>query len=130
ALKNWRVGWRLIALIAIPTITAIGFGALRIAQSTRAAEADQRVETLANMGSSVTRLANALEDERDQAAGYIAMGRPATQQSALQKQFQVTNQRIVQVRNAADGIGTSYPPQVRDDVTAVIDRLNDGRYFR
>ncbi len=42
----------------------------------------------------------------------------------------MTNQRAVQVRNVADGIGTSYTPQVRDDVTAVIDRLNDVRYFR
>ena len=130
ALKNWRVGWRLIALIAIPTITAIGFGAVRIAQSTRAAEADQRVETLANLGSSVTRLAYALEDERDQVAGYIAMGKPASQQSALQKRYRVTDQRADQVRDVADGIGTSYTPQVRNDVTAVIDRLNDVKYFR
>ncbi len=131
ALRNWRVGWRLIALIAIPTITAIGFGAVRIAQSTRAAEADQRVETLAALGSSVTRLAYALEDERDQVAGYIAMGRPGGQSlTTLQAQYKVTNQRANRVRSLASGIGGSYTPQVRNDVTKVLDRLNDVQFFR
>ncbi|HEY2693421.1 MAG TPA: nitrate- and nitrite sensing domain-containing protein [Streptosporangiaceae bacterium] len=131
ALKNWRVGWRLIALIAIPTITAIGFGAVRIAQSTRAAEADQRVEALANLGSSVTNLANALEDERDSVAGYVAKGRPGgSALTALQHQYAATNREATLVRSGAAGIGTSYTPQVRNDVTAVLDRLNDVKYFR
>ena len=30
ALRNWRVPWRLIALIAIPTVVAMAFAGLRV----------------------------------------------------------------------------------------------------
>src|ERR1700728_5113445 len=76
ALRNWRVSWRLIALIAIPTVTAMAFGLLRIQEAMKSAASDQRVEQMANLGSAVTHLAFAMEDERDGLAGYIATQRP------------------------------------------------------
>src|ERR1700689_4086214 len=75
ALRNWRVSWRLIALIAIPTVTAMAFGLVRIDEAMKSAASDQRVEQLANLGNAVTHLAFAMEDERDGLAGYIAANR-------------------------------------------------------
>src|SRR5579862_5202041 len=48
ALKNWRVRWRLLALVLIPTITAVGAGGIFIASSAQSALVYQRVVTLAN----------------------------------------------------------------------------------
>src|ERR1700735_39947 len=63
ALRNWRVSWRLIALIAIPTVTAMAFGLVRIQEAMKRAASDQRGAELANLGSAVPRPACAMEDE-------------------------------------------------------------------
>ncbi len=74
SLKNWRVRSRLLLLIIIPTLTALVLGGTRIVTSVQNALAYQRVEQLANLSSSVTELASALQDERDQTVQFIAAG--------------------------------------------------------
>jgi signal transduction histidine kinase len=73
-LKNWRVRSRLLLLIAIPTVTAVILGGIRITSSVQSALAYQRVLQLANTTSDITTLAQRLQNERDQTVYYIAQG--------------------------------------------------------
>jgi signal transduction histidine kinase len=138
ALKNWRVSWRLIALIAIPTITAMYFGGVRIDDAMHSATTYQHVQQLANLGRSVTQLSYAMEDERDDLAGYVAAGRPKTGAPAgalslasiENNQYQQTNLAAARVTSLAAGINSSYPVQIRNDLAAVLDRLNDLKQYR
>src|SRR5262247_1741835 len=85
ALRNWRVPWRLIALIAIPTVVAMGFAGLRVAAAAGSAATFGRSALLAALGQQVTGLAQAMEDERDLSANFIADGRPAADRAALRR---------------------------------------------
>ena len=130
ALRNWRVSWRLIALIAIPTVTAMAFGGVRIQEAMRSASSYQRVQTLADLGQSITRLANAMEDERDQLAGYIAGNRQGPLPASVTKAYQATTLAADQVSTQARAIGPSYSAQVQNDLAAVRDRLDDLGHYR
>ena len=81
ALSNWRVRWRLLALIIVPTIAAVILGGLRISSAASSAVAFKRTENLAVLNSSIIRLAQNMEDERDFTAGWIAAGRWARHRS-------------------------------------------------
>src|SRR5438876_12341210 len=87
ALRNWRVPWRLIALIAIPTAVAMVFAGLRVAAAAGSAATFGRSAQLAVLGQQITGLAQAMEDERDLTAVFIAAGRPPTGRAAVQKQY-------------------------------------------
>ncbi len=139
ALRNWRVSWRLIALIAIPTVTAMAFGLARIDEQMKSAAADQRVEQLADLGSAVTRLGYALEDERDGLAGFIASGRTGAVKTAtgaptpvLNTDYAQTNAAAAQVTSLASGIASNsaFPAQLQSDLAAVMDRVNDLPHYR
>src|SRR5215831_17217448 len=54
ALRNWRVPWRLIALIAIPTVVAMAFAGLRVAAAAGSAANFGRSAQLAALGQQVT----------------------------------------------------------------------------
>jgi signal transduction histidine kinase len=126
ALRHWRVSWRLIALMAVPTIAAIWLGGIQIADAYNSARTDQQVEQLADLGNADTQLSYAMEDERDALAGYIAEGRPGgSALSQVQAQYQTTDTRAARVRTLAAAIGSTYPAQVQADAQDVIDRLND-----
>ena len=124
------MSWRLIALIAIPTVTAMAFGGVRIQEAMRSAASYQRVQTLADLGQSITTLANAMQDERDQLAGYIANNRPRPLPANIAQAYQATNQAAARVSTLARQIGPSYSAQVQNDLAAVLDRLNDLGHYR
>src|SRR5215813_10561022 len=129
ALRNWRVPWRLIALIAIPTVVAMAFAGLRVAASAGSAATFGRSAQLAVLGQQVTGLAQAMEDERDLTASFIAGGRPASDRAALLKQYAVTDAWARRVRDQARGVAT-FPAPSRADVSAVIARIADLPYLR
>src|SRR5215467_6660345 len=83
ALRNWPVTWRLIALIAIPTVVAMAFAGLRVGAAASSAANFGRSAQLAALGQQVTGLAQAMEDERDLTASFIAGGRLAAGRPAL-----------------------------------------------
>src|SRR5438876_9461489 len=72
ALRNWRVPWRLLALIAIPTGVAMAFPGLRVARAAGSAPNFGRSAQLAGLGQPVTGLAPAVEAERDLSAHFLA----------------------------------------------------------
>ena len=125
ALRNWRVPWRLIALIAIPTVVAMAFAGLRVAAAAGSAANFGRSAQLAALGQQVTGLAQAMEDERDLSANFIADGRPAADQATLRRQYAVTNAWAQRVGAQMRGVGSAFPAQTQADAAAVIARIAD-----
>ncbi len=82
SLSNWRVRWRLIAIIAVPTVTAMVLGGIQIGNSVSNYVAFQRVQTLANLNALVVQGAAELADERDDTAGFVASGKRNAQMQA------------------------------------------------
>ena len=131
ALKNWRVRSRLVLLIAIPTLTAIVLGGIRIGSSAQSAMADQQVEQLAILSGKVAGLAHALEIERNETIRFIVLGKaggrgsPAKsagsyEREVLRRDYLITDALKAQVLSRAAGIGSSYPPLVRQDAQGAI----------
>src|SRR5215831_5498077 len=125
ALRNWRVPWRLIALIAIPTVVAMGFAGLRVAAAAGSAATFGRSALLAGLSQQITGLAQAMEDERDLTAAFIAAGRPADGLATLQKHYAVTDAWVQKVSAQMRGIGHDFPAQTRTDAAAVSARITD-----
>jgi signal transduction histidine kinase len=132
ALKNWRVRSRLLLLIAIPTLTAVILGGIRIVSSVQNALSYQRIEQLANLSSAVTGLAARMEDERDWTVLYIADGNSgraaalaghkavaAPQLQLVTQQYGFTRPWIHDVQTQLQGIGAGFPPQVQQDAAAI-----------
>ena len=130
ALRNWPVTWRLIALIAIPTVVAMAFAGLRVEAAASSAANFGRSAQLAALGQQVTGLAQAMEDERDLTASFIAGGRPAADRPALQRQFAVTDAWAQRVGTRMREVGRAFPAQTQTDAVAVVARIADLRNLR
>ena len=65
SISNWRVRWRLVAIIAVPTITALILGVIQIVGSVNNYESFKRVQTLANLNALVVTATGQIADERD-----------------------------------------------------------------
>jgi signal transduction histidine kinase len=125
ALRNWRVTWRLVALIAIPTMMGLLFGSLRIAAAASSAREFSQTEQLALLAQQNVGLVQAMEDERDLAAGYIAAGRPSRMLAHLEGQYAVTDAWAGRVRSLVARIGPGYPVQARESADVITAMLGD-----
>jgi signal transduction histidine kinase/outer membrane murein-binding lipoprotein Lpp len=122
ALSNWRVRWRILALIVVPTLAAVILGGLRISSGVNSALADKRTQQLAQLNADVVSLTQNMEDERDLTAGYIAKGRPGGADPlhiALTRQQAATDEAEQQVAAQATNIGSGYSQAIRDALTQV-----------
>ena len=105
SLSNWRVRWRLIAIIAVPTVTALILGAIQISNSVGNYTSFKRVQTLANLNSLVVKAVGQLEDERDDTAGYVAAGRSSPSMLGIVTQDQArTNTTLSAIKAQADNV--------------------------
>jgi signal transduction histidine kinase len=126
ALSNWRVRWRLVAIIAVPTITAMVLGGFLIGNQINNVYAFQRVQSLANLNQAVVQAAGTLENERDIVAGYIAAGRPAGGKPQVTAAENATNSAVAQVVRLSAGIGSAYNSGVVLDLdNGVLANIND-----
>ena len=133
ALSNWRVRWRLLALIVVPTIAAVVLGGLRIADAASTAVALKRTTQLAVLNGDIIRLAQSMEDERDLTAGWIADGRPtgtAALYTALLHQQDTTDEAVQQISGDANNIGPTYSPAIRSALSDVQARISDLDHLR
>jgi signal transduction histidine kinase len=124
-LENWRVSWRLIALIAVPTAMGLAFAGIQVSMAERNAQTMGRVERLAVLSQQVTGLAQAMEDERDETAGFIAHNRPAAGKPALTRQWTVTNRWVARVRPLAHQLGAGFLSQTLANAGAVLTSINE-----
>jgi signal transduction histidine kinase len=105
SLSNWRVRWRLIAIIAVPTVTALILGAIQISNSVGNYTSFKRVQTLANLNSLVVKAVGQLEDERDDTAGYVAAGRSSPSMLGTVTQDQArTNATLSAIKTQANNV--------------------------
>ncbi len=123
--RDWPVSWRLMAVAIIAVLVDLTAGGLHVAATAEDATALSRVTQLAVLGQRVTGLAQALEDERDQTAGFIAAGRPAQGLAVVESAQSRTDAAAGRVTDAAKGIGAAFPAVTQAKVTAVLNRIGD-----
>jgi signal transduction histidine kinase len=131
-LRNWRVRWRVLALVIVPTIAAIVLGGIRVEAARSTAASFARINQVATLGRDFTTLAESVEDERDLTAGLLASQLPgekaeaATLLGKLHKQYGVTNAELAASKELAEQVsaaGSGNPPATRADVTSALHSL-------
>ncbi|WP_146057447.1 nitrate- and nitrite sensing domain-containing protein, partial [Streptomyces sp. SM12] len=71
ALRNWRISTRLVSLIALPVVAATSLGVFRIQDTRQDIAQLDNMQLLTDMTQQATRLATALQEERDRSAGPL-----------------------------------------------------------
>jgi hypothetical protein len=102
ALRNWRVRWRLAALIAVPLLTATALGAVTISGDVSNWQTTGRVQHLAQLNSAVVKYIQAVEDERDYSVASTA--NRSSFSARLRTAQRVTDGAAAEVAALADGI--------------------------
>jgi hypothetical protein len=128
ALTNWRVRWRLIAVIAVPTLTAAILGSLQIYGDVSNWNAAGRVQHLAQLNSAVVTLTQKLEDERDLSAGYAAdRGAGAALVGELSAAKTATTTAVNSVTSLAAGVNTAsgYQASTVQNLSTLLNSLQD-----
>jgi signal transduction histidine kinase len=143
SISNWRVRWRLIAIITVPTVTALILGVIQIVGAVNNYSSFKRVQDLANLNALVVNASGLLADERDDVAGYVAASRqqvnssPSSTAAALKTVAQndekatdaVTSQIVSEA--AADGNGNIFRQQTYLDLSnGVLSGISDLNYIR
>ncbi|MGD0701825.1 MAG: nitrate- and nitrite sensing domain-containing protein [Trebonia sp.] len=137
SISNWRVRWRLVAIIAVPTITALILGVIQIVGSVNNYESFKRVQTLANLNALVVTGIGDLANERDATAGYVAAGgisgAPGSMTSTLGNDRSATDKALGAITAAAPAVidGSGYRGQtVLDLQNGVLAGVSDLQYIR
>jgi signal transduction histidine kinase len=125
ALTNWPVAWRLFAVIVLAVLMGLIFGGLQVATAVNKANQYAQVTKLALLGQKATVLAQALETERDQTAGYLAQGysTPATAgdltkwQAKLGGTWATTDAAASSFLAQAQAVGGNYPASTLTKLT-------------
>ncbi|MFE0628670.1 nitrate- and nitrite sensing domain-containing protein [Streptomyces sp. NPDC058864] len=76
AMRNWRISTRLVSLLALPVVAATTLGALRIQSSLENVQQLEAMTSLTDLTEQATKLAAALQEERDVSAGPMSSPRP------------------------------------------------------
>src|SRR6478736_7248706 len=119
ALGNWRVRWRLAALIAVPLLTAAVLGALTINRNATNWQTAGRVQHLAQLNIAMVNYIQAVEDERDYSVASTA--NRGAYSARLKTARRVTDDAAAEVAILAEGItvGDGYQPAAVQAVNAV-----------
>ena len=139
SISNWRVRWRLIAIITVPTVTALILGVIQIVGSVNNYSSFKRVQDLANLNSLVVQAAGLLADERDATAGFVAAGGQSGVAGSASLKSAVTNDQnnttavTDQIGQQALAVvnGSGYRAQtVLDLSNGVLANISDLKYIR
>jgi signal transduction histidine kinase len=123
--RNWRVRWRVLALVLIPTLAAVALGGARIQAARDTSAAAGRTGQLGTLGTNLTKLVESLEDERDLTAGYVAAklsgnaGQAQVLLGEAQNQEGITNGQSAVVQAGIGQIGSAFPAVATEDLAAV-----------
>jgi signal transduction histidine kinase len=125
ALSNWRVRWRLGAVIALPTLIAAVLGGFFIYGNVNTWVANGRVQHLAQLNASVVKLTQSLEDERDLSAGYAANRNSST--TALKNAQAATDSATQTVESQASGVttGAGFAAAAVQNLDTMLDNLRN-----
>jgi signal transduction histidine kinase len=139
SISNWRVRWRLVAIITVPTVTALILGVIQIVGAVDNYSSFKRVQNLASLNSLVVNAAGLLADERDDSAGFVAAGGQsnaagtATLKATVTKDQASTTKVTDQIVSQAQAVvtGSGYRSQtVLDLSNGVLADIADLQYIR
>jgi signal transduction histidine kinase len=133
ALSNWRVRWRLFAIIIVPTVTALILGVVQNVSANNGYNNFARSQELAKVGGWASTAAFLLENERDDNAGYIAQGRndTALQNHVVQDQG-LADAALNQIKAEAPVVinNGAYQSQVQLDLSNAVQGIADLKQVR
>ncbi|HEY1822293.1 MAG TPA: nitrate- and nitrite sensing domain-containing protein [Trebonia sp.] len=131
--------WRLIAIITVPTVTALILGVIQIVGSVNNYSSFKRVQDLANLNSLVVNAAGLLADERDDTAGYVAAGGQSGAAGSAQLKAKVLSDQTAttvvtdQISQQAEAVvtGSGYRAQTVLDLTnGALANITDLKFIR
>jgi signal transduction histidine kinase len=129
-------------LIAIPTMTAVIFGGIRVYSSVQSALAYQRIVRLTDLNGKIISLVQALQAERQDTVTFITLGDNGGRSAGLTPKsplavnaqlelkvldhgdYAVSSRRASQVKNLLGRIGSGYPQLTRHDALAGVAAIN------
>jgi signal transduction histidine kinase len=144
SLANWSVSTRLAALCAMASVLGLVFGGLRISDAVGTSDAYGKTVQLAVIGTKITALAQAMEDERDRTSGNMALtalkasaladhagpkvlatiNADLNQQTAqLNSAKAVTNVAAANAEAAVRGIGSGFLPSIQAKAATVLEEI-------
>jgi signal transduction histidine kinase len=144
SLANWSVSTRLAALCAMASVLGLVFGGLRISDAVGTSNAYTQTVQLAVVGSKVTALAQAMEDERDRTVGVMALtmlkanaetngagpqvlatvnGDLQQENAELSSAEAITNGVAGTAQSAIQGIGTGFPASITGKAATVLQQI-------
>ncbi len=104
-MRNWRLRTKVIAVIVVPTLTALALGGLRAANDLdRAAQFRQTVNQV-DLARNVTRVVHELQKERDLAVAWVAGGRDGSR-TGLDAQIGLVDKAVTAAQELANGLDT------------------------
>jgi signal transduction histidine kinase len=121
-LAEWPVARRLFAVIVAALLMGVIFGGLRVADAEASAAQFSRVSQLANLGTKLTVLVNALQDERDQTLSLLS---GSVDQGTMKPLYAATQQAVAAVRGAA-AIG-GLPSNIQASLTTALADISASR---
>ncbi|MGI5269671.1 nitrate- and nitrite sensing domain-containing protein [Nonomuraea sp. CA-218870] len=117
ALRNWRVRWRLTALVLVPTMAGVVLGGARVVESVQSVSAFDRTAVAAEQAGRIRALVQALGLERDTGGWYDAA---RSQRKRLEQPYEERKaevDRLVKaVRTDLAAMDGSYGDRVTDVV--------------
>jgi signal transduction histidine kinase len=127
ALSNWRVRWRLFAIITVPTVTALILGVIQNVNAVTNYNSYARVHTLARLGGIATTAIGQLEDERDATAGWVSNKTDTTAAAQMKSDQELTSATLQQFQAQAAPAqqNTAYQSQVLLDLNNAVHSVAD-----
>jgi signal transduction histidine kinase len=149
SLANWSVSTRLAALCAMASVLGLVFGGLRISDAVDTSDTYAHTVQLAVVGNRITALAQAMEDERDRAVGFMALltlqstaegnnsgGNKAgpqvlatlnadvkQEQAELASAESTTNGAAASAQTAIEGIGAGFPASIQSKAAKALNQI-------
>ncbi len=105
SMRNWSIRTRLVSLLALPVVAATTLGVLRIQDQLKNVDQLDHMKLLTEMTGHATKLADALQSERDASAGPITSHH--SNDDSVVAARQATDQQIQGFQDATAGINTN-----------------------
>ncbi|MFI6709799.1 nitrate- and nitrite sensing domain-containing protein [Nonomuraea sp. NPDC050478] len=121
ALRNWRVRWRLTALVLVPTIAGVVLGGARVVESVQSVAAFDRTAVAAEQAGRIRDLVQALGLERDTGGWHNAA---RTQRKRLEKPYEERKAEVDRLVRAVKADLGAMDESYGDRVTDVVARAH------
>ncbi|MHA6798186.1 sensor histidine kinase [Bounagaea algeriensis] len=119
-LRNWRLWWKMAAVLLVPTIAALGVGGVRVYDGLAATQRLSALTSEVELAQRSADLAHELQRERD-----LAVIRTTSDAPAAEQDYNAQAQRVDQATRQLEAVGGSadeFSPEVRDAYDSATNR--------